>query len=118
VHTKDYINPTADGVLSWRSITSCASDSDTGLENWKQCLHEVSTRRCTRIDRAVRWVGTEIREPPSFHGINDLEEFLTKYEEEVSDNQRLLALDITLKATPARWWGAHKETVKDWYQCK
>jgi hypothetical protein len=29
----DYINPTADGVLSWRSITSCTTDSDTRLEN-------------------------------------------------------------------------------------
>jgi hypothetical protein len=36
----------------------------------------------------------------------------------VLENQRLLALDIALKETPARWWGAHKETVKDWYQCK
>jgi len=60
----------------------------------------------------------EIREPPSFHGINDLEEFLTRYEDKVSDIQRLLALDIALKATPAIWWGAHKETIKDWYQCK
>jgi hypothetical protein len=115
---EDYVNPTADGVLSWRSITSCASDSDTGLENWQQRLHEVSTRRCARIDHTVRWVGTEIREPPSFHGLNDLEEFLTKYEEEVLENQRLLALDIALKETPARWWGAHKETIQDWYQCK
>jgi hypothetical protein len=30
---EDYVNPTAHGVLSWRSITSRASDSDTGLEN-------------------------------------------------------------------------------------
>jgi hypothetical protein len=73
------------------------------LENWQQRLHEVSTRRCTRIDRAVRWIGIEIREPTSFHGVNDLEEFLTKYEEEVIENQRLLVLDIPLKATPARW---------------
>jgi hypothetical protein len=115
---EDYVNPTADGVLSWWSITSCATDSDTGLENWKQRLHEVSMRRCARIDRAVRWVGTEIREPPSFHGINDLETFLAQYEDEVSENQRLLALDIALKATPARWWGTHKETITDWYQCK
>jgi hypothetical protein len=42
---EDYINPTVDGVLSWRSITSCAFDSDIGLENWKQRLHEFSTRR-------------------------------------------------------------------------
>jgi hypothetical protein len=114
----DYINPTADGVLSWWSITSCTTDSDTGLENWQQRLHEVSTRRCARIDRAVRWIGTEIREPPSFHGLNDLETFLTQYEDEVLENQRLLALDLALKATPARWWGAHKETITDWYQCK
>jgi hypothetical protein len=36
----------------------------------------------------------------------------------VLENQRLLALDIALKATPARWWGTHKETIKDWYQCE
>jgi hypothetical protein len=36
----------------------------------------------------------------------------------VLENQRLLSLDILLKETPARWWGEHKETVKDWYQCK
>jgi hypothetical protein len=36
----------------------------------------------------------------------------------VLGNQRLLALDIALKDTPARWWGEHKEKIKDWYQCK
>jgi hypothetical protein len=43
---------------------------------------------------------------------------LIKYEEEVLENHRLLALDIALKETPARWWGVHKETIQDWYQCK
>jgi hypothetical protein len=106
-HDEDYVNPTADGVLSWWSITSCATDSDIGLENWQQRLHEVSTQRCARIDRAVRWVGTKIREPPSFHELNDLETFLTQYEDAMLENQRLLLLDLALKATPARWWGAH-----------
>jgi hypothetical protein len=114
----DYVNPTTDGILSWRIITSCARDSNTGLENWKQSLHEISMRRCARIDHTVRWVGTEIKEPPSFHGINDLETFLAQYEDKVLENQRLLALDIALKATPAIWWGAHKEAIIDWYQCK
>ena len=27
-------------------------------------------------------------------------------------------MDITLKETLARWWGAHKDIFKDWYQCK
>jgi hypothetical protein len=47
---EDYMNPTTDGVLSWQSITSCVTNSDIGLDNWKQRIHEVSTRRCTRID--------------------------------------------------------------------
>jgi hypothetical protein len=43
---------------------------------------------------------------------------MTKYEEEVLENQRLLLLDIALKEITTRWWGAHKETIQDWYQCK
>jgi hypothetical protein len=82
----NYVNPTEYGILSWQRITSCVTDSDTGLENWQQRLHEFSTRRCARIDRIVRWLGTEIREPPSFHGVNDLEAFLAQYEDEVLEN--------------------------------
>ena len=29
----NYINPTAEGNISWRCDSSCASDSDVGLEN-------------------------------------------------------------------------------------
>jgi hypothetical protein len=43
VRDEDYVNPTVDEVLSWQTITSCATDSDIGLENWQQRLHEVST---------------------------------------------------------------------------
>jgi hypothetical protein len=55
-----------------------------------QRLHEVSTRICVRIDLSLRWVGTKIREPSIFHGVNELEELLTQYEDEVLENQRLL----------------------------
>jgi hypothetical protein len=41
-----------------------------------------------------------------------------RYEEEVTDTQILLSIDIALRATLAIWWGTHKETIKDWYQCK
>ena len=50
---EDYINPTADGNLRWKSASSCTSDSREALENWKNWLHEVSMRRCTRIMRFV-----------------------------------------------------------------
>jgi len=36
---------------------------------------------------------------------------LKKYEEEVLENQRFIAMDIALKETPEIWWGAHKETI-------
>jgi hypothetical protein len=45
--------------------------------------------------------------------VDDLEAFFTCYEDEVLENQRLLAFDIALKETPTRWWGSHKEIIKD-----
>ena len=35
------------------------------------------------MTRVLRWVSTDVREPPTFYGLNDLEEFLMKYEVEV-----------------------------------
>jgi hypothetical protein len=32
---QDYINPTADENLSWRSERTCSSYSEEALENWK-----------------------------------------------------------------------------------
>jgi hypothetical protein len=89
-----------------------------GLENWKQWLHELSTRRCVRMTHTLTWVGTKVREPTTFYGLNDLEDFLMKYEEEVMENKILLTLDIALKDTPAIWWGTHKENIGNWFQCK
>jgi hypothetical protein len=51
------------------------------------------------------WFGIEVREPPTFYGFNDLEEFLMKFEVEVMENQILPTLYISLKDTPTRWWG-------------
>jgi hypothetical protein len=33
VHQENYIKPTTDGMLIWRSISFCDSNSDTGIEN-------------------------------------------------------------------------------------
>jgi len=65
------------------------------------------------MTRALRWVGTEVREPPIFYGQNDLEEFFKKFGLEVLESQMLLVLDISLKETPAHWWGTHKEKIHD-----
>lgn len=31
----DYVNPTYDGMLSWRCKSSCMSDLEVGLEDWQ-----------------------------------------------------------------------------------
>ena len=48
-----YINPTYDGKLSRRSVSSFTSDSDEALENWQNRLHEVSMRRCVRTKKKI-----------------------------------------------------------------
>jgi hypothetical protein len=62
----DYVNPTVDGALSWRSISSCASYSEEGMEHWKQWMHEVSMRQCAHITRSLHWIGTELSDPPRY----------------------------------------------------
>ena len=42
----DYIDPTADGTLSWCYASSCTSDLDRGMENWHNRMYEVSGRQC------------------------------------------------------------------------
>jgi len=70
------------------------------------------------MTNTLRWIGSKVRERPSFYGQNDFKEFLTKFELEVLKSQRLLVFYISLKETPTHWWGTHKERIHDWYQCK
>ena len=64
VNQSDYINPTAEGNISWQCDSSSALDSDVGLENWQNRLHEVSARRCAYLTKSLRWIGAEINEIP------------------------------------------------------
>ena len=40
----DYVNPTINGNLRWRSSSSYTLDLGEALENWENILHEVSMR--------------------------------------------------------------------------
>jgi hypothetical protein len=42
----DYINPTTNGNISWRSESACSSYLEEALENCQNKMYEVSTRRC------------------------------------------------------------------------
>ena len=46
---ENYIHPTVDGEIGWRSASSGSSNSNDALENWQNRLHEVSFRKCGLI---------------------------------------------------------------------
>jgi len=75
-HMDHYVNPTTDGVLSWRTISSCASDSKEGLEHWKHPLHEVSTRRCDRVTFSLHWIRIEVHDTIMFDGLTNVRYFV------------------------------------------
>lgn len=50
---EDYFNPTSDGELSWRIISSYEIDSKDAMDIWKNKFYEVSTKRYTRITKVV-----------------------------------------------------------------
>jgi hypothetical protein len=81
-------------------------------------MYEVSTRRCASLTKEVHWIGTEVINLPTFDGLNNLETFLLEFEGIVPIQQRFLALEEALKATPARWWESHKKNIVEWVQCR
>jgi hypothetical protein len=80
-------------------------------------MYEFYVWRCARLTREVHWIDTTVSTLPTFDGLNHLESFLLEFEETVPVQQRLLALDEALKATPTRWWGTHKMNIMNWIQC-
>jgi hypothetical protein len=76
---KDYINPTADGSVSWRSIQLVDEDSELAFDSWQQGSYEIFSRRCA-IVRETRWIGTEVREHSIYDGTSELDSFLVSME--------------------------------------
>jgi hypothetical protein len=85
---QDYINPIADGNLSWRSESACSSDSKEALYKWKNNMYEFFAWRCARLTREVRWIDTTVSNFPTFDGLDQLETFLLEFEEVAPAQQR------------------------------
>jgi hypothetical protein len=50
---------------------------------------------------------------PRFDGLTEVCSFVNEFELQIPEQKRLLALDVSLQATPARWWATHKEGIED-----
>ena len=57
--SEDYIHPTIDGELGWRSDHFAYSNFDDALENWQNRLHEVSFKKCRLITQSFRHIATQ-----------------------------------------------------------
>ena len=88
------------------------------MKNWQNQRHELSGRHCAHLTKSLHWIGSEVSQIPTFSGFSQVKEFLTKYELQVPSFQRLQALDVALRATPARWWDAHKKNIATWETCQ
>ena len=73
--------------MSWKSVSSCTSDSGEELENWQNKMHEVSMRICARITQSVRRVGAEGSELPTYEGLPNLASFLVEFEAKFTELQ-------------------------------
>ena len=52
------------------------------------------------ITQSLRHVAIETVELPTYEGLSGLSDFFQEFEEKVFEPQRILALDVSLKATP------------------
>ena len=77
-------------------------------------MHELLGRRCTHLTKSLHWIDTEVSQVPIFDGLSNFEYFLKEYEVQIPSSKRLQALDVALRATPARWWVAHKKNITTW----
>ena len=70
------------------------------------------------MTKSLLWIGTDIIDIPSFHGLADVNDFLQQFEKEIPQEQRMKTMDLAVKDTPARWWHAHKERIASWDDLK
>lgn len=57
--------------------------------------------------RSPRCIAKKVRDFLMYDEFSEVDEFLNKFEEEVSEQQHIDALKWVLHAMPARWWGMH-----------
>jgi hypothetical protein len=54
------------------------------------------------------WIGTKLCNLPRYDVLSDIGMFVKTFELQVPKQQRILALDVVLKANPTRWWATQE----------
>ena len=80
---QDWVNPTAEGRISWGHAESCTEDSDEEDERWHNQLNGVTTLNCNMMTESLYCVKAQDRELLVYDGLTAVDEFLTKFESTV-----------------------------------
>ena len=48
------------------------------------------------MNKSLRWIGVEINEIPSFHGLTDIQDFLMQFEQQIPHEQRIAAMELAV----------------------
>ena len=90
IKTEDqyWLNPIADGKITWDCKSSCTSDSDEELKHRPNQLHEVTMLSCNMMIWSLRCVFSEVRNLPTYDGLNEVDIFLDEFEREVPKKHR------------------------------
>ena len=64
--------------------------------------------------KSLHCVSSELIKLPYYDGLTNVAKFLDAFEHEAPKDHHFQALDLALRATPARWWGAYKHGFDGW----
>jgi len=53
---------------------------------------------------------------PYYDDLTDVDKFLDEFEREVPEKHCFQDLHLAISATPARWWGTHKDNFNGWHE--
>ena len=48
------------------------------------------------MSKSLRWIGGEITDNPSYHGLTDIQDFLEQFEQQIPYEQRNASMDLAV----------------------
>ncbi len=67
------------------------------------------------MTKSLCCVSSKVRSLTYYDGLTDVDKFIDAFEREVMEKHHFQVLDLTLRATLARWWGTHKDNFDGWH---
>ena len=104
--------------MDWQCDISCMTDSDDGLENWKNRLYELHGHRCARITNSLRWLTAQPSTLIASEGSTNPPESIMPLPTKLLAPQKVENRDSALKVTIASRWNAHTKYLFSWEACE